>query len=332
MKTKFFFAVFSLLLYANNMWGIFNANVNGIRYEFFPKERKAKVIQNEYTGRVTIPSTVVYHDGNYNYITYDVAAIGIKAFRGCKGLTSVTIPNSVTYISNEAFSGCTGLTSITIPNSVKRIESYVFCGCKGLTSATLSDSLESISDGFFDSCESLISVTIPDGVTSIGERAFFRCYGLTSIIIPNSVTYIGKYAFEGVGGLISVELGSSLNTIDMGAFLSCGIKAFKCFSIIPPTVMGEGSYGLPSSTIVYAPMGSLDAYKAHRFWGKFTVIPFNTALEDVFADQTLNELLANPETHVFTLQGVDITAKRNNLPSGVYILRLGNKAEKIAVK
>ena len=39
--------------------------------------------------------------------------IGSSAFRGCTGLTSVTIPNSVTEIGGAAFAYCTGLTSVT---------------------------------------------------------------------------------------------------------------------------------------------------------------------------------------------------------------------------
>jgi hypothetical protein len=58
------------------------------------------------------------------------------AFSGCTGLTSVTIPNSVTEI-NQAFSRCTGLTSITIPNNVTAIGSSTFSGCTGLTSITI---------------------------------------------------------------------------------------------------------------------------------------------------------------------------------------------------
>ncbi len=39
----------------------------------------------------------------------------------CDGLTSVTIPNSVTSIGDEAFYDCTSLTNVTIPNSVTSI-------------------------------------------------------------------------------------------------------------------------------------------------------------------------------------------------------------------
>ena len=39
-----------------------------------------------------------------------LTAIGEKAFRGYKDLTSVTIPDSVTEISSWAFENCTSLT------------------------------------------------------------------------------------------------------------------------------------------------------------------------------------------------------------------------------
>jgi len=55
-------------------------------------------------------------------------------FDTCSGLTSVTIPNSVTSIGNYAFKGCTGLTFVTIPNSVTSIVNYVFQDCSGLSS------------------------------------------------------------------------------------------------------------------------------------------------------------------------------------------------------
>ena len=106
-----------------------------------------------------------------------------RAFSGCTGLTSVTIPDSVTSIGDWAFWGCAGLTSITIGNSVTSIGDEAFFSCTGLTSITIPDSVTSIGWGAFGGCKSLTSVTIPDSVTSIGYCAFYSCTGLTSITV-----------------------------------------------------------------------------------------------------------------------------------------------------
>ena len=54
-----------------------------------------------YSGDINIPESITIAE-----TTYPVIGIDEEAFRKCTGLTSVTIPNSVTYIGDYAFSGC----------------------------------------------------------------------------------------------------------------------------------------------------------------------------------------------------------------------------------
>ena len=143
------------------------------------------------------------------------------AFLGCTGLTSITIPISVTHISDYAFNGCTGLTSVSIPGNVTSIGQYVFQNCTGLISATIPDGITAIAVGMFDNCTGLTSVTIPASVTSIETAAFRDCTGLTGVTIPGNVTSIGWSAFFGCTGLSTVTIPSSVTSIGWLAFAKC---------------------------------------------------------------------------------------------------------------
>lgn len=56
-----------------------------------------------------------------NYKGNPVTSISDYAFRGCNGLTSITISDSVTFIGEKAFYDCYELTSVTIGNCVTSI-------------------------------------------------------------------------------------------------------------------------------------------------------------------------------------------------------------------
>ena len=165
---------------------------------------------SSYSGDITIPETV-----NYLGTTYTVVSIGSWTFKGCTGLTSVTIPGSVTYIGGSAFEGCSGLTNATIGNSVTVIYDYAFRGCSGLTSIALPSSLRYIGNDSFIGCSGLTSITIPDSVTHIGVYAFSFCSNLAStIVIPASVISIGEGLFHYCTALPGIIVDSENPTYD----------------------------------------------------------------------------------------------------------------------
>jgi len=166
-------------------------------------------------GDLTIPRKVTNGDK-----TYTVTKIN-AAFMYCSGLTSVSIPNSVTEIGGSAFNYCSGLASVSIPNLVTEIGAWAFAHCSGLTSVDIPNSVTEIGGYAFDYCSGLTSIDIPNSVTEIGEGAFSHCRSLTSVVIPNSVTNIRNEAFMGCSGLTSVDIPNSVTKIANGVFYGC---------------------------------------------------------------------------------------------------------------
>ena len=177
------------------------------------------------SGDIVLPSKI---DGK------PVTGIGDRAFSGCKGLASITIPNSVTSIGWSAFNNCSSLTSITIPDSVTSIGDEAFDDCEKLTQINVDKAntvYSSVNGVLFNKNKTELirypegkadtSYSIPDSVTSIGIGAFYNCSSLTSITIPNSVTSIGNFAFSSCSRLTSVTIGNSVTSIGSSAFSDC---------------------------------------------------------------------------------------------------------------
>ncbi len=140
------------------------------------------------------------------------------------GATSVTIPDSVTSISQYAFKNANGLTDVTIPASVTLIDSAAFYSCTGLKSFYVDADNAMYMSGkgllLTKDGKTLVHgvngpVTIPNGVTKIGESAFDGLTGLTSVTIPGSVTDILGYAHRGlcILQMHRVENGVSARTL-----------------------------------------------------------------------------------------------------------------------
>ena len=223
---------------------------------------------NEYTGSITIPSSVIYN-GN----TYSVTSIGNEAFNGCTGLTSVTIGNSVTSIGEYAFCACRGLTEITIPNSVTSIGEDAFSSTAWYNNQA--DGVIYINNVLYEYKGTMpegTSISIKDGTVSISPSAFSWCTGLTSITIPNSVVSIGDYAFSYCIGLTSVTIGNSVTSIGAEAFYYCDrIAVVNSHNTTAPQ-------GAPfekvvkQSAILNVPSSALASYQSTDGWKDFANI------------------------------------------------------------
>jgi hypothetical protein len=248
---------------------------------------------------VTIPSSI---NG------WPVTTIAGKDFQN-SGLTSVTIPKSVTNIAGGAFAYTATLTAITvatnnpaysslngvlfnrnqtslvqypggklgayaIPNNVSSIGSEAFAGCTNLTGVTIGNNVTSIGFRAFDICTSLTSATVPNSVTTMGGGAFTFCTSLTNIVLGNSVTIIGDEAFYGCTSLTSISIPDSVVSIEgWGAFANC--------TNLTNVIIGNGLTNIGDA---------LHAYPAFPGCSSLTAITVNT---DNPAYSSLNGVLFN---------------------------------------
>ena len=150
---------------------IYDFVVDGIYYNItsdFSVEVTYGTYGNTYSGDVTIPASVS-NDG----ATYLVTAIGDYAFRASTGLTSVSMPETVTRIGYRAFYRCdSSFRSVTLPNSLITIDDEAFA----------STWLEG-------------TLIVPNTVTTIGENAFGEC-SFTEITLGSGLVEIGMFAFD----------------------------------------------------------------------------------------------------------------------------------------
>ena len=146
------------------------------------------------------------------------------------GATEITIPDTVTSITNGAFGYNSELERVTIPASVTYIHAYAFDNCNGLTEITVAED-----NPYYKSTNGLLltkdgktlvqgvngDVAIPFGVTTIGDSAFYGCSGLTNVTITESVTAIEEYGFGECTSLASIIIPSNVARIGDYAFSDC---------------------------------------------------------------------------------------------------------------
>ena len=224
-----------------------------------------------------------YYGGSRFYYTSN-DEIGAYAFRGCSGLTSLTLPSGVTSIGEDAFRGCSGLTSLTLPSGVTSIGSYAFEGCSGLTSLTLSSGVTSIGYYAFSGCSGLkyIRCQINDEIETYlskghpfipvkcGIEYYLNDKKITSVAIPSTITELGEYAFQNCRDLTSVYVSRQI-----------------------PIPTGFAFYGVDiSKCTLYVPQGTEQDYWLSPGWGDFgKIVEYNpTGIDKVTTSNNAKEL------------------------------------------
>ena len=135
-----------------------------------------------------------------------VNRIEAGAFEGCKDVTSIQIPESVTEIGDRAFAE-SGITSLSLPQ-LEWIPFRLCAECKSLKTVDIKAGLIGIRCKAFEQCEVLQSLgvsrdikglVLPSGFEVIDDSAFRLCLKLETANLPSSVTNINYAAFSQSG-------------------------------------------------------------------------------------------------------------------------------------
>ena len=220
------------------------------------------------TGGLVFPESVEYND-----TIFSVTSIMNHAFDGCSGLSTVTIPTSITYFGYRAFYDCTGLYAVYYAGDIAGWCEITFYNSEGnplgkarnlyinnelLTNLVIPDGVEEIGDYAFYSATCLTSLTIPSSVTSIGDDVFCNCYNLQTITVDSGNAYYDSR--ENCNALIRTSnntlIQASRNTIIPNTVTSIADDAYTnggpLTVIIPNSVTSIGDYafyGAKATTI-----------------------------------------------------------------------------------
>ena len=152
-------------------------------------------------------------------------------FRECDNLKTLELPYGLERIERLCF-GNGGLTSIDIPDTVTWIGSACFDDCENLVKVHLPTKITDLKSCTFWACCKLSEIIIPEGVKTINSFCFECCDHLTYVELPNTLTCISNGAFAGCEMLNNIQLPYGIKELRKGCFDCCGMEEIE----IPETI------------------------------------------------------------------------------------------------
>ncbi|MDB4666378.1 leucine-rich repeat protein [Akkermansiaceae bacterium] len=194
------------------------ASLDDLIYTTADGEITLKDCNRSARGELIIPNTI---DG------FPVTKIDTYAFRDCRNITSITIPEGVTEIGANGFKDCRSLATIIFRGNAPTLGWDVFYNLpSGAIALVTVQSLSSFGE-LNENWNGLTLTTILSWSTTNGVVTITDCNEAATgeLIIPdaiegNPVTRIGGYAFNG-SKLTSITIPSSVTRIEHSAFWAC---------------------------------------------------------------------------------------------------------------
>ena len=179
-----------------------------------------------------VPSVIIIRDRAFKNcrklkeirIPNSVKEIGTEAFAKCNSLETVAIPRDVDVIAHNAFESCISLCLVEFKNSKGKIQiqSEAFKGCSNLEFLKNSKRISSIGKSAFENCTKIKNISLGESLTYIHDSAFKGCVSLEAIDLSNTnLKKINKAVFEHCVNLFKIALPDSLSHIEARSFYRC---------------------------------------------------------------------------------------------------------------
>ncbi len=250
--------------------------------------------------------TVITVPGTLNGMP--VVGIGNSAFSGKTAITSVTLPDGITYLDDGAFAGCSLLADISLPDSVETIGNGCLYQCSALESITLPESLMTLGESVFSGNANLETVVMKNNVTTMGSNIFYNCFSLSSVTLSTRLEAISNSAFYNCSSLEHITIPDSVASIGTAAFGGSHLQSID----IPGSVETIGNYAFNG-------LGTLTSVTLHDGLKTISDGAFVTSgVTAITIPKTVTYIGLNAFAGCNGLSSVTIRGAATNLGSGAF--------------
>lgn len=166
---------------------------------------------------VVIPDTV-----SDNHKTYDVIAIAKMVFKDSKYIRDVKLGKYITHIDDMCFEG-SDLTSIELPENLTYLGEAIFKDCLYLKSIKIPQKITRIPKQALMNCQSLVDVELHEYIEIFDEMCFYEANHLSYIDFPINLRELKDYCLYGTN-LSYIEIGYGIKEIGELALDSIDLK------------------------------------------------------------------------------------------------------------
>ena len=181
----------------------------------------------------------VRHIGSWAFAESGIRAINIppsideipaRCFMDCKKLEDITLHASI--IGFEAFKGCKSLKTIKLPDNLRKIDSYAFWCCSSLVEFSIPSNVNYIHPTIIWGCPLIKSLKIGKGLNGLPITFFQDSYRRKLSTLGNDLvdTGGGYYGDDHLTGVKEIIIEDTDKTFDINCFFTNKGEAIPAFA------------------------------------------------------------------------------------------------------